>query len=215
MSTIKLAHAIKVSFASRLLKNTSEYNRQKKTLPVLLGALGLTGAGAAGKVFHDINADKIFQKQMDNIRSRSRSLLSDSLEREAASQRAMREAAEAREQELLIAKRFADRADELISPGRYPDLKVEMPNFSDVGKLLNIFKDKKTLVTALNNAVDRAVANPSSIRPMRNHLAFSPGVPSEYIEKAKDLVAEKNLAGITALRNFVRDSDFLDTLYNK
>lgn len=69
MSTIKLAHAIKVGFASRLLNTYAEHQRHKKTLPVLLGALGLTGAGAVGKTLYDINSEVANSLLMSNIKN--------------------------------------------------------------------------------------------------------------------------------------------------
>ncbi len=69
MSTIKLAQSIKVSFASRLLKNYAEHQRHKKTLPILLGALGLTSAGAAGKTLNDINSEVANSLLMSSIKN--------------------------------------------------------------------------------------------------------------------------------------------------
>jgi hypothetical protein len=75
MSTIKLAQAIKVGFASRLLKNTSEYKRHKKTLPMLLGALGLAGAGAAGNTVRNMLADSAELKALSDMKANWRNLV--------------------------------------------------------------------------------------------------------------------------------------------
>lgn len=75
MSTIKLAHAIKVGFASRLLKNTREYNRHKKTLPVLLGALGLTGAGAVGNTVRNMMAHSRDANALSNLKANWKSFV--------------------------------------------------------------------------------------------------------------------------------------------